>query len=115
MPGLEEEMRVGRTRADDLAEGRRPFWLLVKPENMIFAEADIIVDEQTGELREKFTHVRLRENVIVREGFDQVEKKSIRVIEQGHLEEWGHKKRRERQSEERVITVGATVLKRIAG
>ncbi len=83
MPALDEAARAGRTRADDNAEGRRPFWQLIKPENMIFAEAMITVDPISGELREHFTHVRLHEVVIERVGFAQVVKQRIRVLEPG--------------------------------
>ena len=86
MPALDEAARTGRTRADDLAEGRRPFWQLIQPENMIYAEAQINVDPMTMELRENFTHVRLSEVVIERDGFAQVAKQRIRVLEPGFFE-----------------------------
>lgn len=86
MPAMNEEARVGRTRADDNADGRRPFWQLIRPENMIFAEAMIIVDPVSGELREHYTHVRLHEVVIERVGFAQVVKQRIRVLEPGKFQ-----------------------------
>ena len=88
MPALTQQARIGRTRADDLAEGRRPFWQLIRPENMIFAEADITVDPQSKELRETFTHVRLAETVVERVGFSQVVKNRIRVIEPFMYQVW---------------------------
>ena len=67
MPQMNSDA-LPETLADDRAAGRRPFWSLIEPENMIFAEADIRVDPQTGEVQEMFTHVRLFEQEIERVG-----------------------------------------------
>jgi len=68
MPQMNPEA-MPQTLADDRASGRRPFWIKIDPENMIAAESDIQVDPVTGELREMFTHVRLRETIVQRVGF----------------------------------------------
>lgn len=92
MPALDEAARMGRTRNDDLTEGRRPYWQLIKPENMIFAEAVVIEDPVSGELSEHYTHVRLYEEVVQRVGFAQVIKHRIRIIEPGFYEVYELKK-----------------------
>jgi hypothetical protein len=88
MPALDETARMGRTRQDDLREGRRPYWQLIRPENLIFAEAAVTVDPVTNELREHYTHVRLHEVVVERVGFAQEIKHRIRILEPGTFEVW---------------------------
>jgi hypothetical protein len=108
MPALDEDARMGRTRADDLAEGRRPYWQLIRPENMIFAEAAVTVDPVTGELREHFTHVRLHEVVVERVGFAQEVKQRIRVLEPGFFEVWELRRVKGRKPEWVPIESGFT-------
>jgi len=74
----------GRTRtlADDAAEGVRPYWVLVRPQNLIFAEAANI----NG--REVLTHIRIQETYTERVGFAQVERVRIKVIEPGYVWIW---------------------------
>jgi hypothetical protein len=108
MPSMDESEREGRTRADDLSDGRRPFWQLIKPENMIFAAADIISDPVSGERKERFTHVRLRENVIEQDGFSQVVRERIRVIEPGLFQVWEKRQIKRRKPEWVIIESGAT-------
>ena len=108
MPQLDEMARAGRTRADDLSEGRRPFWQLIRPENMIFAEAMVVQDPSSGELREHYTHVRLHEVVIEREGFAQVAKERIRVIEPGRFQVWEKQRVRGQKEEWVIIEEGET-------
>lgn len=64
-----------RTLADDRAENLRPYWLLVKPENLIFASATIV------EGREVLTHIRIREQITQRVGFSEVTTQRIRVLD----------------------------------
>ena len=71
-----------RTLADDVAEKVRPYWVLVKPQNLIFAEAKII------DGKEVLTHIRIEECYNERVGFAQVEKRRIRVIEPGNVQIW---------------------------
>lgn len=69
-----------RTKADDAKENIRPYWVLVSPENLIFAHADLI------DGREVYTHVRLKEWAIERVGYAEVLKERIRVLEPGTWE-----------------------------
>lgn len=64
-----------RTLADDRAENLRPYWLLIKPENLIFAAATVV------EGREVLTHIRIREQITQRVGFSEVTTQRIRVID----------------------------------
>lgn len=73
----EEGNVIPRTRADDLAENLRPYWVHVPPENVIFAAAERINGV------EKLTHVRIRELHIKQEGFAEVEVERIKVLEPG--------------------------------
>ncbi len=96
------------TLADDREAGRRPFWIRIEPENMIAAEADIVVDPQTGELREWFTHVRLRENVVQRVGFAEVIHERIRVLMPGFFQVWQKVKRKGKKDQWMIIEEGET-------
>jgi hypothetical protein len=69
-----------RTKQDDEREGVRPFWMLVAPENLIFAHADLI------DGREVYTHVRIRETAVEMDGYAEVVRERIRVIEPGRFE-----------------------------
>lgn len=74
----EREDGLPRTKADDAREGVRPFWMLIAPENVIFAHADMI------DGRELYTHVRIREEAVEMDGFAEVTKEHIRVLEPGY-------------------------------
>lgn len=97
-----------QTLADDRASGRRPFWQLIAPENMIFAEAAVEMDPVSGELRERYTHVRLREDVVERQGFAQVVRERIRVIEPNFFQVWEKISSKKRKPEWRIIEEGET-------
>lgn len=107
MPQMNPEA-MPQTLADDRAEGRRPFWIRIEPENMIFAEAEVIKDPQTGELREWFTHVRLRENVIERVGFAEVIRERIRVLIPGSFQVWQKVKQKGKKETWMVVEEGET-------
>jgi len=107
MPGMNPEA-MPLTLEDDRLAGRRPFWIRIEPENMIFAEADIIVDPQTGELREWFTHVRLRENVVERIGFAEIVRERIRVLMPGFFQVWQLVKQKGKKEKWMVIEEGET-------
>jgi hypothetical protein len=77
MPALSEEDRAGRTRADDLQERRRPYWNFIKPENVIFAHAEY----ERGKL--VYRHIRIKEELIEMDGFSEIVKQRIRVLEPG--------------------------------
>lgn len=87
-----EEREDGRprTREDDARDGVRPFWVLVAPENVIFAHAE------TVDGREVYTHVRIRETETMREGFEEVVKERIRVLEPGYF--WLYEKQQSRRN-----------------
>ncbi|HKJ73745.1 MAG TPA: DUF4055 domain-containing protein [Alphaproteobacteria bacterium] len=104
-PVLTEEQRRGRTLADDRREGRRPYWVLIKPENVIFAAAENI----NG--REVLTHVRIKEEVVVREGFAENVVSRVRVLEPGMFQVWEFvRQNKRRKGEWKIVAEGATGL-----
>ncbi|MHA2063678.1 MAG: DUF4055 domain-containing protein [Candidatus Thorarchaeota archaeon] len=107
MPALTQEERVDRTLADDANDGRRPYWVIVKPENVIFAEADLVVTPD-GEMREWYTHVRIRENIVRRVGFAQEVVERIRVLEPGVFQVWEKIKSKKKKEEWRIVEQGET-------
>lgn len=68
-----------RTLADDRREGRRPFWVLVKPEAVLFARAEVV----NG--REVLQHVRIMESYMKQTGFAEVCQRRIRVLDVGRV------------------------------
>lgn len=86
MPALSEEERANRTREDDMREQRRPYWSVVAPENVIFASTEIVNGV------ERFTHVRILEVDVERDGFAEVIKNRIRVLEPGIWQVWEERK-----------------------
>lgn len=76
-----EEGKV-RTLADDRRGGVRPYWVMIKPECVLFAQAEII------DGREILQHVRILEYYNEQEGFAEVEKVRIRVLKPGSVEIW---------------------------
>jgi hypothetical protein len=104
-PSLKEEEREGRTKADDDREGRRPYWVMIKPENVIAAFSQI-VDGQ-----EILTHVRIRENIVVQDGFAEVVKERIRVMEPGRWFLYELRKEKGKKEEWVVIDNGVTAVK----
>ena len=72
-----EEGAAPRTRADDLKDNARPYWVFVKPENLIFAHTELINGVET------VTHARILEETTRRVGFAEVWETRIRVIEPG--------------------------------
>lgn len=71
-----------RTLADDRAENRRPYWIHIKPECVLFARAEI----ENG--AEVLKHVRIAETYTVQQGFAEVCKPRIRILEPGLVELW---------------------------
>jgi len=65
----------GRSLADDVAEGVRPYFVEVLPENLIFADSTVV------DGREILTHLRIMEESTVRVGFAQVVERRIRVFD----------------------------------
>lgn len=66
-----------RTLNDDRVENLRPYWVLVKPENLIFAHAEIVNGA------EQLTHVRIMEKHVEQDGFAEKVSMRIRVLEPG--------------------------------
>lgn len=64
-----------RTLADDRAEQLRPYWVLIEPENVLFARAEVINGKEVLE------HVRIIETVTEQDGFIEREVQQIRVLE----------------------------------
>lgn len=71
-----------RTLEDDRKENVRPYWVLIKPECEIFAQADIVDGVEV------LQHVRIMETYTVRDGFIEVCKSRIRVLEPGRVQLW---------------------------
>lgn len=63
-----------RTMADDLREGLRPYWIHIRPEQLFFADAEIV------DGRERLREVRIMEQVNERVGFAEVLMPQIRRI-----------------------------------
>lgn len=71
-----------RTLADDRREGVRPYWVMIKPECVLFARAETI------EGVEVIQHIRILENYTEQYGFAEIEKIRIRVLEPGLVQLW---------------------------
>jgi hypothetical protein len=82
MPALDPEERQVRTLQDDLEDQRRPYWALVRPEQIIFAYAEMIKGVET------LVHVRIRETETKLVGFEEVEVQHIRILRPGGWELW---------------------------
>lgn len=110
-PRIPDEDFGSRTLADDFAEGRRPYWVLIRPENVIFAASDF-VQGSDGVMREALTHVRIREWATKQVGFAEVVKERIRVLEPGQffLFEKEEKRRKNQKDKWILIDQGLTGL-----
>lgn len=75
-PAMEEDKKT-RTKADDLDENRRPYWLHVKPENLISAFSEVVNGKET------LTQVRIHQVITERIGFIERFTQEIKVIEPG--------------------------------
>jgi hypothetical protein len=67
--------RTNRSLADDRQENLRPYWSFIAPENLFFASSTI------HQGQEVLTHIRIRENEIVRIGFAESLIQRIRVFD----------------------------------
>lgn len=108
MPALTPEERENRTLEDDRKEGRRPYWMFIRPENVIFATSHI-VSTPYGQ-REYLDHVRIKECVTERMGFAEVEHEQIRVLEPGTWAVYRKVITKRRKPEWRIVDSGATGL-----
>lgn len=82
MPVLNPEEKLLRTKEDDLKENRRPYWTLIRPENIIFAYAETVNGVEV------LKHVRIAEVETTMVGFSEVQAQRIRVLEPGRWELW---------------------------
>lgn len=71
----EDGQPIARTLADDRAEGIRPYWCLVKPEDVVAAYT-----RQVGEYH-LVEHLRIREDSVERAGFDEAHVKRVRQMD----------------------------------
>lgn len=94
-PSIDDEERDIRTREDDLNDGLRPYFNLISPENVIFASSEIVNSVEV------LTHVRIFEQVTEMEGFAEVIKERIRVLEPGSF--ILYEKQKNKKKEEWVI------------
>lgn len=78
----EREDGAPRTLDDDRREGLRPYWVLVKPECVLFARSEIVDGVEV------LKHVRILEHYTEQVGFAEVEKVRIRVLEPGLVQLW---------------------------
>lgn len=72
MPRSEREER---TRADDREENMRPYWVLIRPEQLFFADAIVVNGEEV------LTEIRMVEMVTERKGFAMESVQQIRQLE----------------------------------
>lgn len=86
-----------RTLADDRREGLRPYWVLIKPECLLFARAEVINGVEV------LQHVRILEHYTEQDGFAEVCKRRIRVLEPGIVQLWEPVKKSNAQKEEWVL------------
>lgn len=108
-PRMEDDERGTRTLADDMAEGRRPYWVHIKPENLIFATSEIVQTENG--VKEFLTHVRIKEVIIEQDGFTEIAHEQIRVLMPGFFQLWRKVKQKgKRKPEWKIIDSGETGL-----
>jgi hypothetical protein len=94
-----------RTLADEIREGVSPYFIHIRPENVIAAFAEII-----GGV-EMLTHVRIREDTVERDGmFDERFIERIRVHEPGQWWLWEKIKVNNRKEEWKIVDSGETSL-----
>jgi hypothetical protein len=102
--------REGRTLEDDRRENLRPYWSLVRPENLIAAYATVDAGHEV------LVHARVLETVVERDGFEETTTRKIRVFDrvlEGDLARvyvsvWEERKERGRSSW--VATEGPAVI-----
>lgn len=74
-----------RTLADDNQEGLRPYFVHVRPENVLFAHAEMIDGVEV------LTHVRIAQTIVERDKYEEVVINQIKIFEPGHVEIWQEK------------------------
>lgn len=68
-----------RTLDDDRKEGVRPYWVMIKPECVLFARAEVVNGVET------LMHVRIVETITEQDGFAEVVRQRIRVLDPGKV------------------------------
>jgi hypothetical protein len=91
-----------RTLEDDRRDGHRPYWIRIRPENII-AAYDTVVNG-----RRRLYHVRILETTTELVGFEEVSVQRIRVLEPGTWTLW-----RKEKDTWRVESAGSTGLDQI--
>lgn len=76
---VEREDGKPRTLADDRVEGLRPYWVMIKPECLLFARAEVVNGVEV------LQHVRIVEHYTEQSGFAEVDRVRIRVLEPGRV------------------------------
>lgn len=107
MPAMTDEERGKRTKEDDDRDGRRPYWVMIRPENLIFASSRNINGQEV------LTHVRIREVITERDGFTENDRERIRVLEPGTFQVWEKVKSKKKKEEWKIVEEGITTLKKI--
>lgn len=83
-----------RTLDDDRKQGVRPYWVMIKPECVLFARAEMVDGVET------LMHVRIIESYTVQDGFMEVTKQRIRVLEPGLVQLWEKDERKSKGTKE---------------
>ncbi len=83
-----------RTLADDRREGVRPYWVLLQPEAVFFMRSEI----EGG--AEVLKHVRIVETYTEMDGFSEVVKTRIKVLEPGKVTQYVRNEKRSRNGKE---------------
>ena len=73
------------TLEDERAQNLRPYWVAVEPENLIAARVELV-----GGV-EQVVHARIRETVMLPDGFAERSVDRIRVLEPGRVEIWEYR------------------------
>jgi hypothetical protein len=71
-----------RTLEDDQKDRLRPYWVLIKPECLIYARSQVVNGQEV------LTHVRISETTTEADGFADKLVTRIRVLEPGHTQLW---------------------------
>lgn len=95
-PSLRSDEDTPRTLEDDRNEKLRPYLVLIPPENVIAAHAEVINGVET------LTHVRVLEQEVILDGFEEVAINRIRVYTPGHVDLYEERKTKNRRETEWV-------------
>lgn len=103
-PFLSTAQTTEATLDDDRRAGLRPYWVRVSPENVIAAHGSLVGG------RWVLTHLRIRENQIVQEGFGERYVQRIRVITPTTWDIWELRKVGSKKEEWMVIETGVNTF-----